>query len=393
MKKSLTLQAKQIKINRIKNGLPVFDAGLGENPFPPPLILVKKLRDFAHLKHYTNTDGIKELQVVLGNKLVIGNGLKPLIYIAQLAFSMLYPQGTIIHLAPQWVSYKEQTNIIKCSAITINPNTETWKVDTDTLSQIISNLDGPKMLLLNNPNNPSGCIYTSDEISNIAKICKNNNVIVLADQIYDGIIHSNILTTKINCHYDRVISGFSLSKLFACGGYRFGWLKFGNNLQNMYETCKSLASSIYSCPSVALQYVALEAMKFNDPQLNFQIKFQKNVYTDVINFIKYKLSNLKLKYSNSQSAWYILIDFEYYHDILINNNINNSDQLCERLIHDIGLITISGSAFSIKKNFVLRYSAVDINVDIYLKKYSYENINKGLEQLGHWLTNLDQPSF
>ena len=76
-------------------------------------------------------------------------------------------------------------------------------------------------------------------------------------------------------------------------------------------------------------------------------------------------------------------------DKLLSKNINNSDELCSTLINDIGLITVSGNAFSIDKPYILRYSYVDIkNIDIDKYQYDYSNILKGLEELQKWLTNL-----
>ena len=78
MKPSLTLLAKQIKLERIEKKLPVYDAGLGENPMPIPEILINETNKYSHLKNYTDAKGISKLKNILGNNLVVGNGLKPL---------------------------------------------------------------------------------------------------------------------------------------------------------------------------------------------------------------------------------------------------------------------------------------------------------------------------
>ena len=388
MKQSFTLYAKQIKNNRIKNNLPVYDAGLGENPMPPPSELVETLQNYAHIKHYTNVEGIPQLKNILSKNIIIGNGLKPLIYITQLAFSITYPEGTIIHLAPQWLSYKAQTDIIKCSTITIPCEYNTWKINICNLDNILSKLNGPKMLLFNNPNNPSGCVYNNREVLQIAKICKKYNIIVLADQIYSKLTFPNIEITGIHKYYNKVIRGSSLSKTYACGGYRFGWLNFPLNLYELYTNTKSIASSIYSCPSAVFQHVAITALNHNNNNIKYYIEFQKNMYHQISLIIKEKLINMNLKFSDSQAAWYILIDFENYSDALIKNHITSSNELCEQLINDIGLITVSGTAFNINKKFVLRYSAVDINIHYKNLTYELKNILEGLDKLSYWLQKL-----
>ena len=72
MKPSLTLLAKQIKLERIKKNLPVYDAGLGENPMPIPEILINETKKYSHLKNYTDAKGISKLKNILGNKRLEG---------------------------------------------------------------------------------------------------------------------------------------------------------------------------------------------------------------------------------------------------------------------------------------------------------------------------------
>ena len=111
---SPTLKAKLIKKERIEKNLPIYDAGLGENPMPCPKLLIKNIKKYAEKNRYTDTSGIKEIQDALKSKrLIVGNGLKPLIYLLQSSFDKLYPNGTIVHLLPAWTSYIEQINYIQ----------------------------------------------------------------------------------------------------------------------------------------------------------------------------------------------------------------------------------------------------------------------------------------
>ena len=87
---SSTLFSKTIKQKFIKEGKDFFDGGLGENPLPQPECLIETVKEYAHLKEYTSAKGIPELQKLLGNKIIVGNGLKPLLFTLQLAFSKLY---------------------------------------------------------------------------------------------------------------------------------------------------------------------------------------------------------------------------------------------------------------------------------------------------------------
>ena len=365
MKQSATLLAKQVKLDRIKKNLDVYDAGLGENPISAPKSMVDTVKKYSHLKEYSNSKGITELQSILGNKLIVGNGLKPLISILQLGFSKLYPDGVIIHSVPYWVSYKEQTNIYNLNSISLEHD-DNWKLTPEILENNLKNINKQTLIIFNNPTNPSGCIYNKEEIKNLSIIFKKYNCIVFADDIYNLIVHPKYKNEfgLLSKYYQNTIVGSSLSKTFACGGYRLGWLKFPDKLDNLYNICNILASSIYSCPSIMLQHVAAKALTFPDDIKN-QMSFQENMYQEISEYCKSKFKNMNILYSNSKAAWYFLIDFSNYKQKLNKINIKTSDDLNMFLAQNLGFITVSGSAFGIKKQLVVRYSYVDIkNINV-----------------------------
>ena len=391
MEISKTLLAKKIKNDRLSKNLPVYDGGLGENPVPQPKCMIEELKKHADKKEYTSATGIKELQNILGENLIVGNGLKPLLFLAQLAFSKLYSNGVILYFTPHWVSYKEQSKILNIRTIDI-PN-ENYKVTPALLEMIIKHVTVPHMIIFNNPNNPSGLIYTNDEVAELCIIFKKYNSIVLSDEIYNYLGHN---WTKIHSpyvYYDNVIVGNSLSKNFASGGYRFGWLKFPdelNSLNKLYDMCKILASSIYSCPSLVFQYVACKSLKKPpNKEIIESIKFQKMMYSSVAEYCKGKFKIMNLIYTDSNAAWYFLLDFINWESKLEKIGIHKSDQLNKYLAETLGFITVSGSAFGIKKQLVLRYSYVDIkNIDVENERCDYSNIVTGLEVLHDWLLSI-----
>lgn len=389
MEISKTLLAKQIKLDRLSKNLEVYDGGLGENPVPQPKCMIDTLKKYSHLKQYTSSTGIKELQDILGKNLIVGNGLKPLLFLIQLAFSKLYSNGIILYFTPYWLSYKEQTKILNIKTIEI-PH-KNYKVTPALLENTLKYINVPHMILFNNPNNPSGLIYKNEEVEKLCEVFKKYNSIVLSDEIYNYLGHD---WTKIHSpyvYYDNVIVGNSLSKNFASGGYRLGWLKFPEelkSLKNIYEMCKTLASSIYSCPSVVFQHVAVKALSIPQDVIK-SIKFQKMMYSSVADYCKGKFKIMNLNYTDSSAAWYFLLDFSYYKSKLANIGIYTSDQLNKYLAESLGFITVTGSVFGVKKELVLRYSYVDIkDINIETDNCDYSNIVKGLEVLHDWLLSI-----
>ena len=190
---SSTLKSKQIATYRKNNNLSVYNFGLGENPLNPPDYFVDMVKQFSHKKSYSSSQGIPIFQETIKklfssdkyivNNVLTGNGLKELIFLVQMAFD-----GKIIHITPSWVSYKEQVKILKKENNLIKIDTKienNFKVLPEVLESTLKKYkDQNKLLIFNNPNNPTGVSYTTQEIKEIARILDKYNTIVLADEIY-----------------------------------------------------------------------------------------------------------------------------------------------------------------------------------------------------------------
>lgn len=391
-KYSQTLLAKEIKNKRIKDNLKVYDAGLGESPFGAPQSLKDQLIKYSHKKEYTNTKGILELQEKLGKKIIVGNGLKPLIFVLQLTFSKMYPNGTIYHILPAWVSYLEHTNILQCNQIGIETTSkENWKLTPKKLEEEFSkNKNGKKFIIFNNPTNPTGQLYTDFEVKELSKVFNKYNCIIFADRIYEGLVFPayDEVFGNLKKYSNKVITGSSLSKELGCGGYRLGWLVFPENeLKDFYDNCSSIAISTYSCPSIILQYVALKGLEYPD-DIKEQVKFQKEMFEKIGSKITDKLKLTKLKYSTPQASWYIWIDFENYKEELNKLNIKTSSDLSNYLGNTFGIIVVPGQAFG-DKSLSIRLSFVAIkNININTKEYDDGIIMECMDILISWISKL-----
>jgi aspartate aminotransferase len=390
MQFSPTLKAKIIKKERIEKNLPIYDAGLGENPMPCPKLLIKNIKKYADKNIYTGTSGIKELQNSLkSERLIVGNGLKPLTYLLQCCFDKLYSSGTIVHLLPAWTSYIEQINYIQPINYVQITCEDNFKISPSNLKKELKKCPQPIFLIFNNPCNPTGMFYEKNEIKAFAEIFEYFKVLVFCDNIYNKLIHSQY-KKKYTClseYYDNVILGSGLSKNFSGGGYRFGWLDFKTNNTEILTACESMASNLYSCPSTLLQYSTYSLL--NEPSsIKKYIIFQCKMYQDICNYCKERFNQMTLKCSNARAAFYIFLDFSFYKNKFKKIDIINSQELSDRLINDIGLITVPGCAFGMK-GYYIRYTYIDIkNIRLIPISYNYENIKKGLNELRKWLNKL-----
>jgi aspartate/methionine/tyrosine aminotransferase len=271
---SQTLNCKNIYNNRIANNLPVYDGRLGSNSVRQPNFFIESLKKFSDQKDYVSVRGIDELQKTLKSKysndlykvdsVIVGNGLKELLFLLQLCFVNM-TNGLIFHITPSWVSYKEQILILNKESNLVEIETtidNMFKVKPEQLELELSKFQNQnKMIIFNNPNNPTGVLYTPDEVEEISKIIKKYNCIVLADEIYFNITHNRPIVSISKYIPDLTIIGNSVSKDMGCGGYRIGWLTFPKNLSELSNKCEAYGSSIYSCAPTPLQYATNEMLK------------------------------------------------------------------------------------------------------------------------------------
>ena len=381
---SATLNCQTIIKKRISDNKPVYNFGLGANPIKQPQFYINKLKQYADRKEYTSSEGIPELNSILldqysknnyANKVLIGNGLKELIFIIQSAFD-----GKIFHITPSWISYKEQILLLnkQDDLIEIKTNIENnYRINLEELEQKLNDYKNDnKLIIFNNPNNPTGLIYTNDEVNNISKVLKKYNCVVLADEIYMNLCYNEPVKSISEYIPELTIIGSSVSKDLGCGGYRLGWLIFPEEQNILFNKCNSYCSSIYSCASVPIQYATYEMLK-NTELFNNHCNTSINIYKYISEEICAILLQSKIKFIPPNSSWYIFLDFSNYKQKLLNKGVNNSYDLSKLLINEIGIVCVPGDNFNID-GLYLRFSLIDFEI---LENINLTKMKEGIYKL------------
>lgn len=359
---SPTLNSKLIYLERIENNLPVYNGGLGENPLPTPLYLINLLKENVEKKEYTSIAGNnKFIDSVLSkypkkfNQTIVGNGLKELIFCLIFCW-----KGKILIPVPCWVTYLEDMKILNKDYITISTKSKNnYKLKSEELEKIILENNGQDSLFfLNNPNNPVGCVYSKEELEELSLIFNKYNITVFSDEIYFNT--SQVKTTSLSNIYSKCIIGSSLSKDWASGGWRFGWMIFSEELNLLSKMMKSFGSILYSCPSEFLNFVAAEALTNNNLE---HFEQQKYYFKKIADSVEKELESSKIIHSNFEGAWYKWFDLKNYSDKLNKLNINDSKSLTNLLGEKIGLIVVPGVCFGFD-GLTFRLSMID--PEIYL---------------------------
>jgi len=389
---SSTLKAKMILEECKKNNKKIYNYGLGENPIKQPEYYIDMMKKYADKKHYTNCSGIPELNKTLKDiyntnntkyEVLVGNGLKELLFIIQMAF-----EGKIIHITPSWVSYKEHIQILnkEDSLIEFETNVhENFKINLNKFESLLKSIKTEKKIVLfNNPNNPTGIAYNNVEIEQFANLLKKYNCYVFADEIYLNLCYSQNVKSISQFIPELTIQGSSVSKDLGCGGYRLGWMAFPESLNNLYNKCAEFSSNIYSCASVPTQYATNDMLLNKELHKHFYIESSK-IYNIISSKICEILDLTKLNFVKPNAAWYILINFDAYKKELNNLDIYTGTELSTYLLEKLSILTVAGDPFNIK-GLNLRLSFVDFKYTINQKEeLDLSNMIEGVTVLSNFL--------
>ena len=395
---SPTLQSKLYMEHLQKEGKKVYNFGLGQNSVNQPELYIDFMKKYAHKKEYTSSQGIPELNKTLKNiynngkmsyEMLVGNGLKELLFVVQCAF-----KGKIIHVTPSWVSYKEHIDILERNddLIEIKTSIENkFRVDLNVLDNVLQEIGGePKMILLNYPNNPTGTCYSNKELESMAKILKKHNCVVFGDEIYLNLSYNPKQRSLSYYIPELVIRGSSVSKDLACGGYRLGWCAFPETLGKLFAKCCQYGSSVYSCAPVPIQYATQELLENQELCKSYAEKM-KELFSHIIRELLPFLDNTKIKYPGIEASWYVYLDFQSYKEGLKKIGVQDSIQLSNYLMVNHHILTVAAQHFG-DDSLSLRFSLVDFEFNLEketIKDVNIENMKEGFQELCTFLDSLE----
>ena len=236
---SLTLamnaKAKQLKAQ----GIDVISFAAGEPDFPTPMHIKeagKKAID-DNKTYYTADSGIVELKKAVSDKLRKENGLEYTVeeiiinsgakHSVFNVLAVLVDEGDeVIIPSPYWVSYSEMVTILGGKPVFIPTSEKSrFKITPEDLERAMSGKS--KVLILNSPNNPTGAVFSKDELFSLAKVLEGRDIAVISDEIYEKIIYEGNLHVSIATYSDNikqktiVVNG--VSKAFSMTGWRIGY--------------------------------------------------------------------------------------------------------------------------------------------------------------------------
>lgn len=379
----ITAKASELKAQ----GIDVLSFGAGEPDFNTPYNIIEAA--FEAMKEgktkYTKTSGIIELRKAICNKLkkdnnltygpdqiVVSTGAKQ--SLANIFMAILNPGDEVIIPTPYWVSYPELVKMADgVPVFCITEESNDFKYTLETLKKVTTSKT--KAVILNSPNNPTGSIYTEEELKSIAEFAKENDLIIISDEIYEKLIYDNekhiSIASLSEDAYNRtvVINGFS--KSYAMTGWRVGYSASSKKIAKLMG---SIQSHMTSNTSSISQYAALEALEGGQDSINKMIKefeSRRNYMSDRLNKIK------DISFIKPMGAFYVMVNVgKYYNKEISGNEIKSSLDFSKKLLEEEKVAVIPGIAFGLDNYIRLSYAT------------SMEVINKGIDRIERFLNKL-----
>ena len=368
IKPSSTLRINEISKELEKNGKKIFKFGFGQSPFEVPDDVVNELKRNASKNKYLSIQGLEELRESVAKynsikkkynykseNIIIGPGSKELMFLLQMLFD-----GDILLPSPSWVSYAPQSMLGRNKIQWINTSSDNnWFPTAEDIEKIILKDKSKNYLLfLNSPNNPSGQIC--ENLEEISSVINKYNIIVLSDEIYSELSFKKNFKSISNFCPKKTIISSGLSKWCGAGGWRLGYFIIPNELNNLKDSIKILASETFSSVSAPIQYAAITAYSHDHSEY---INKSKNILKAVGEFVYDNLKSNKVIVNKPQGGFYLMPEF-------LNKRFSTSSEMCDILLKETGVALLPGSDFGFEENRMFaRLSFTDFNGKEFMKNF------------------------
>ncbi len=368
-------------------GVDVIDLSLGEPDFDTPdhikQAAINAIND--NYTHYTPVAGFNELKEAVCNKLkrdnnlnykpeniVVSTGAKQ--SISNLVLAIVDKGDEVVIPSPYWVTYSEVVKIAEGTVKLVETTIETgYKITPEQLEAAIT--DKTKLFMFSSPCNPSGAVYSKDELASLAEVFKKHpQVYIMSDEIYEYInfVGRNESIAQFDEIKDRVVIVNGLSKGFAMTGWRLGYIAASVEVA---KACEKLQGQFTSGTNSIAQRAAIIALNSSLDASFEMVKEFKRRKERVMEFIS-KMKGVKCM--EPEGAFYIFPDVSYFFGKTDGETtIQNSPDLCMYLINKANVSTVMGDAFGASNNMRISFAN------------SMEKIEKGYSRIADALAKLN----
>lgn len=360
---AMTAKTRELKAQ----GKDIIGLSLGEPDFNIPDFIKEAAIEAIHQNYsqYSPVDGYADLKQAICEKfkrdnrleykssqIVVSTGAKQCL--ANVALVMINPGDEVVLPAPYWVSYADITKIAGGVPIEVKTTIETdFKITPEQLEKAIT--PKTKMLWFSSPCNPSGSVYSREELEALAVVLrKYPNIFIVSDEIYEHInfASGHISIAEIEGMYERTITINGVSKAFAMTGWRIGYL---GAAEWIAKACNKMQGQITSGANTIAQRATIAAVKAPVSSIQFMIdEFRKR--RDIVLELLRQIKGFQV--NEPQGAFYVFPDISYFFGkTLRGKKIETANDFALYLLEEAGVATVTGEAFGDDRCIRISYAA------------------------------------
>ncbi|MBN2754745.1 MAG: pyridoxal phosphate-dependent aminotransferase [Candidatus Goldbacteria bacterium] len=378
---SITLAIDAKAKQMIADGVDLVGFGAGEPDFSTPdNIKVAGIKAIVDNKtKYTPSSGMPDLKNPIAKKLLEDNKLeyKPSNIIVScgakhslfnIFMAGINPGDEVIIFSPYWVSYVEMVNMAQGIPVLVQlDESKKFEIDFELLKSKITK--NTKMMIINSPSNPTGCVLSKTSLEKLAEICLANNILMISDEIYEknlynGKTHISIASLSKEAKAKTVVVN-GVSKSHAMTGWRIGYIAADD--MELVKAMDNMQSHSTSNPTTISQMAAIEALKTDITVVNKMVaEFDKRR-----KYILQRVNAIQgLTCVEPEGAFYVFPNFSSFVGKTFNGiKIENSMNLADALLTSAKVAVVPGVAFGSDVHFRMSYAT------------SMEKIEKGLNRI------------
>jgi aminotransferase len=242
------------------------------------------------------------------------------------------PGDKVVVFSPFYENYAADAILCSAEAIHVTLHPPEFCFDPDELRRAFEKR--PKAVVLCNPSNPSGKVFTRDELLGIARLAEEFDTFVLTDEVYEHIVyapHQHTYFAALPGMFERTISCSSLSKTYSMTGWRLGYVIASPAI---IDEARKVHDFLTVGAAAPLQEAAVTALELPD---SYYRELQ-TLYTEKRTFFLKYLDDAGLRYSEPQGAYYVMIDISEF-------GWQNDTSFCEWMAREVGVASVPGSSF------------------------------------------------
>lgn len=345
------------RMTRIANEYGAINLSQGFPDFDPPQEILNRLSEVAHedYNQYAITWGAQNFRDALAKKqskymnldldsnknIVVTCGSTEAMMAAMM--SVCDPNDKVIVFSPFYENYGADTILCGADPIYVPLHPPVFNFDKEELENAFK--QNPKALILCNPSNPCGKVFSKEELEYIASLAVKYDTYVITDEVYEHIVYAPYKHTyfaSLPGMFERTISCSSLSKTYSITGWRLGYCIAP---ENIIEQIKKVHDFLTVGAAAPLQEAAVVGLEFSDAYYD---ELQK-LYTHKKDLFLNGLKELNIPHTEPQGAYYVMVDISEF-------GYDSDLDFCVDLIKNVGVAAVPGSSFfKEKENCYIRF--------------------------------------